>query len=322
VYTNQERGSSAHDTRRVTIIRRKRNRAYTVIGNRPMNDDRLSTSALGVLCYLLSRPDDWIVRPSQLKVRFDCGRDHMQTCLRELIEAGYITHERTGNLAGEYAGGEYVVYDEPVEAGAPQSGNPVVENPLADEPAKDNRPLLSTDSGQSTNHHQPARASARERHPAFEEFFRVYPKRGGRNPKHPAEQQFAAAVKAGADPAMVIAAAAAYRDEMRAAGKLGTPYVAQAKTWLSQKSWVDYAEEVASRARAREAAAAKVFVEVGTPAWEAWQRYSREVLGRTGSPQTERRIDDRTVMGWSFDSEHPPALPAPIAVNSSDAHAA
>jgi len=41
------------------IIRRKVNRNFTVVPNEPVNDTRLSFEALGLLTYLLSRPDNW-----------------------------------------------------------------------------------------------------------------------------------------------------------------------------------------------------------------------------------------------------------------------
>ncbi len=44
-----------------TIVRvNKRSNPYVVIDKTALNDDRLSWKAKGVLCYLLSLPDDWI----------------------------------------------------------------------------------------------------------------------------------------------------------------------------------------------------------------------------------------------------------------------
>jgi hypothetical protein len=43
------------------IIRRKVNRHFTTVPNEPVNDEGLSFEALGLLTYLLSRPDDWQV---------------------------------------------------------------------------------------------------------------------------------------------------------------------------------------------------------------------------------------------------------------------
>lgn len=73
----------------------------------------------------------------------------------------------------------------------------------------------------------------------FDEFWAAYPKRDGANPKHPAKLKFEGAVRAGADPAAIIAGARAYASAEST--KVGTPYVAQAVVWLNQRRWEDYA---------------------------------------------------------------------------------
>lgn len=74
----------------------------------------------------------------------------------------------------------------------------------------------------------------------FEEFWKVYPKRNGANPKEPAKQKFAAAVRSGANPPEIIAAAGRYAAECQRNQIIKTDKVAQAVTWLNQKRWGDY----------------------------------------------------------------------------------
>lgn len=75
----------------------------------------------------------------------------------------------------------------------------------------------------------------------FEDFWKVYPKRQGSNPKEHARKRFWAAAKSGADPAEIIRAAQAYAAQQQEIGNVGTVFVAQAVTWLSQQRWKDYA---------------------------------------------------------------------------------
>lgn len=72
----------------------------------------------------------------------------------------------------------------------------------------------------------------------FERFWKVYPRRDGANPKAPARQKFRQAVRGGADPETIIAGAAAYANAE--SERIGTPYIAQTKTWLNQRRWEDY----------------------------------------------------------------------------------
>jgi hypothetical protein len=62
------------------IIRRKVNRNFTVIPNEIMNDERLSFEALGLLGFLLSRPDNWHVIVDNLRSRGGLGRDKARDC--------------------------------------------------------------------------------------------------------------------------------------------------------------------------------------------------------------------------------------------------
>lgn len=76
----------------------------------------------------------------------------------------------------------------------------------------------------------------------FAEFWAAYPSRGDAgNPRKPARDKFAAAVKRGAKPEAIIAGAKAYAAAMDRAGKRGTEFVAQAATWLNQERWTDHA---------------------------------------------------------------------------------
>lgn len=74
----------------------------------------------------------------------------------------------------------------------------------------------------------------------FEAFWIAYPKRKGSNPKAPAFEKYKLAVKAGADPTAIVAAVTRCANELREANQIGTPYVPQAVTWLSQQRWTDY----------------------------------------------------------------------------------
>lgn len=58
-------------------------------------DTSISYEALGLLTYLLSQSDNWDVVISNL-AREQCGRDKAYKLLKELKEAGYIQHERSG----------------------------------------------------------------------------------------------------------------------------------------------------------------------------------------------------------------------------------
>lgn len=106
-----------------TIRRAPRRRQYVIIEQRAVEDCRLSWAARGLLAYLLSRPDDWQVRVTDLKRRGDLKRDGIYKLLRELRDFGYLAYETHRDPNGQIRGGTYTVHEVPVEA-APDTDLP------------------------------------------------------------------------------------------------------------------------------------------------------------------------------------------------------
>ncbi len=59
----------------MAIIKTKRNVNFTTIPNSLVNDTRLKWSDLGLLVYLLSKPETWAVRVDALVKERGIGRD-------------------------------------------------------------------------------------------------------------------------------------------------------------------------------------------------------------------------------------------------------
>lgn len=104
------------------IIRSPRpHRNFTIISNSVLNDPRLSFRAMGILVYILSKPDNWQTSVQQLaKSRLSVsdepvrgsGAKAIRTALRELADAGYVRSERTHRDNGEWSF-RYWVTDRP-----------------------------------------------------------------------------------------------------------------------------------------------------------------------------------------------------------------
>jgi hypothetical protein len=83
----------------------------------------------------------------------------------------------------------------------------------------------------------------------FSEFWAIYPKRKGANPRALAEKKFNSAIRSGVDPERIINSAKRYADELRETEKLNTEFVCQAATWLNQRRFEDYAPDPGSKER-------------------------------------------------------------------------
>ncbi len=92
-----------------TVIRAPRRHRFVVIDQRAVEDNRLSWAARGLLCYLLSRPDDWKVLVNDLRKRGNLGRDGIYRLLRELRTLGYARFQRLRDKTGRIRGGIYYI---------------------------------------------------------------------------------------------------------------------------------------------------------------------------------------------------------------------
>lgn len=73
------------------ILRHGDRRRYTVIDNDTIEDGHLTFKALGLLAYLLSKPDGWHVSSRQLGTVHADGRHAVLAALTELESLGYLT---------------------------------------------------------------------------------------------------------------------------------------------------------------------------------------------------------------------------------------
>ena len=107
------------------IVRSSLKDNFSVLPNELINDDRLSTDHLGLLVYLLSKPNDWQVRVKQLQNRFDMGRDKTRRILATLEQYGYISRDIV-RAEGKFSETRYIVMDSPEpENPAPEKPEPV-----------------------------------------------------------------------------------------------------------------------------------------------------------------------------------------------------
>jgi hypothetical protein len=146
------------------------------------------------------------------------------------------------------------------------------------------------------------RADAPPRQPdRFEDFWATYPKRDGANPKEPARKRFVAAVKSGADADAIIAGAKAYSASEAKRGNVGSPYIAQAVTWLTQRRWQDASADASSVAPAARDGPTMVRINpIADPdEWAAWERHKgrRLPLDKQGGWQVPSRMPPTETQG-------------------------
>lgn len=102
----------------MAIIRTERPYSFTLINNIPINDQSLDWKDLGLLVFLLSKPDGWQVNAEYLANVRKTGVKGIYSGLKAISNAGYAT--KTPNP--KKGGWDWLIFDTPQQNGTPETG--------------------------------------------------------------------------------------------------------------------------------------------------------------------------------------------------------
>jgi len=120
----------------MSIIKiKKRCNPYVQIDKGCLNDPLLSWQAKGLLCYLLSKPEDWKPSVKEIYGHSTNGRDAVYGIIEELTNSGYIVKEAVKEK-GRFVRFEYTVYELPVTS--PDTASFEQDEPLTEKPEVEN----------------------------------------------------------------------------------------------------------------------------------------------------------------------------------------
>jgi len=97
------------------ILRAKKAGNFTTVYNEFIYDDRLTARAKGVLLWVLSQKDDWVIYKSTIHKSFKESRETIWKAFKELVSAGYvietdvIDRNKNGAIVGRRV--DYLVYE-------------------------------------------------------------------------------------------------------------------------------------------------------------------------------------------------------------------
>lgn len=114
----------------------------------------LSYEALGLLTYLLSKPDDWRVQVGDLMKRpgkrgKTIGKNRVYAILNELKDARYIQHHIEKDDKGRIVKSNYIVYETPLPHDSDDT-SPLPHHPDMDNPDMDNGDITEYRTKQNT----------------------------------------------------------------------------------------------------------------------------------------------------------------------------
>ena len=232
-----------------TFVRVEKNRNYTTIHNEFLKRKDLSWKAKGIMTYLLSLPDDWVVNLDEIKRNATDGESSFRSGWKELVNSGYVSRqpvrdEKTKKI--DYW--ETVIKESVSESKSHNVENHNVGIHQVGNHKVDNRELLSTKE-LSTNkpitniqkEHQPSNdgQSTSER---FEVLWKEYPKKQG---KKKALTYYKRSIKNGATDEVIMQGIEDYKKYLDLEKNKGWLNPMDGSRWFNEERWNDEFDDVA-----------------------------------------------------------------------------
>lgn len=175
------------------IFRRSKTNNYSIIHNEILRRSDISWKAKGIMCYVLSLPDDWVIYLEELIEHATDKKASFRSGWNELIEKGYVSRFPIRNEAGKIVEWRTEIRENvDTKTFSPLTDFQEVENQEVENQEVENRKLLSTYSFTNNLSVQ----STKEYIDRFESLWERYPKK---TQKKKAVEQFKKKIKNDSD---------------------------------------------------------------------------------------------------------------------------
>jgi len=220
------------------IHRSKRPVSYTIVSNGILQEENLSLPAIGLLVFLLQKPDNWEVYPKYLasklfkKKNSKAGYRYLLEIINELEEFGYC--KKNKKFDGSV---DYFIFDEP-DAEKQQHGKPnaeILQYPDAEKPHVEiPHHIINTNLTINTN----SLSCATELHDTntlFEEFWKLYPRKSNKSAAKKKFNHLSTTKQK-----HIITLTHYFLDAMKDRSE---EFIPMATTYLNQERYLDYEQE-------------------------------------------------------------------------------
>lgn len=216
-------------------LRKIKKNSFTVIDNAIFKDYSLSLKAKGLLCQMLSLPDDWEYSVQGLAKLTSDGTSAITSGLRELEEAGYFRRQRV-RKDNRLGGIEYIISETP-NVDFLISENLKLENLILENQAQLNTKELNTKESttKEIDIYKPEKITKKQITAEFDDLWGLYPRKQG---KDKAMSYYEKARKSGTTYDEVKAGILAYRAYIDAE-QTESRFIKHGSTFFSQKAWLD-----------------------------------------------------------------------------------
>lgn len=265
------------------FMRVEKTKNYSVISNEFIRRKDLSWKAKGILTYILTLPDDWVINLKEIMTHATEGESAFRSGWKELTEAGYVTRKPVRD-------GQRIKYWETIIRESPDmTTNSLhgdfqhVDNLDVENLDVDNHKLLSTNntkdltkqSTNNTNKQMSNKLPEKDLKEDFDSIWKEYPNKKG---KARAFTAYKKAIKDGVDNQTIINGIRAYKKEIEIK-RTEPEYIKHGANWFRDWNWEDDYQtkgKVINSAFAQEAPTTADNIEVSDEEERMYQEYLRK----------------------------------------------
>lgn len=226
------------------FMRVEKTKNYSVISNEFIRRKDLSWKAKGILTYILTLPDDWVININEIMTHATEGEKAFRSGWKELKDAGYVNRYPVRDKGSNKITHWETVIRESADAKGfePLTQNVQVQNVQVQKVQVQNDKLQSTyitkdlskQSTDNTNEHsdKPNENILSDR---FDNLWNQYPNKKG---KPTAFTAYKKAIKSGTTDDEILKGIENYKREIEIK-RTDKQYIAHGSTWFNQKRWTD-----------------------------------------------------------------------------------
>ena len=152
----------------MAIFRKVKKTDYTIIDNNIFKNQKLSLKGKGMICTMLSLPDNWNFSEDGLTALSNDGKASIRSTLQELMELGYLVRTRNRDDKGILRDYVYTIYEEPI-LDIQKQVEPTCDYPKLEKPTLENRKTYKELNNKELNNKKEIYKEKRFKKPTLEE---------------------------------------------------------------------------------------------------------------------------------------------------------
>ena len=152
----------------MAIFRKVKKTDYTIIDNNIFKNQKLSLKGKGMICTMLSLPDNWNFSEDGLTALSNDGKASIRSTLQELMELGYLVRTRNRDDKGILRDYVYTIYEEPI-LDIQKQVKPTCDYPKLEKPTLENRKTYKELNNKELNNKKEIYKEKRFKKPTLEE---------------------------------------------------------------------------------------------------------------------------------------------------------